>query len=182
MKIDTLEHFFFKELKKGASLYNIHLEQSIEYYIVQLLTHYSKKTFSDEPLALIFKKALDSNKTKRKQCLRQIGDRALYFSGFFKDYFNRKTYGVDYYVSMGKLAYNNLSILSSAQKNTFQKLSLNFEFLVNILQEISLNENLTDFDLLKIYKDWIQTDSKRLETILKNHNFFPESEEEVKIY
>ena len=38
-----------------------------------------------------------------------MGDQSLYISGFFKNYFLNKVYSKDYYMSMGKAAYQFLS-------------------------------------------------------------------------
>ncbi len=56
----------------------------------------------------------------------------------FRDYFNRKTFDVGYYIDMGSLAYGNVSTLMRAKnehKRVYSELSKNFTVMVDVVQK-----------------------------------------------
>jgi len=72
--------------------------------------------------------------------------RSLYISGFFSDSFQRKIIDVDYYVDMGRMAFESLA--KDVEEDTFSKLfrdiSVQFMSLVDVLSLISQKAKMTD--------------------------------------
>jgi len=110
-----------------------------------------------------------------------MGDTSLYVDGYFQDYFNRKTFDIDYYINMGQSAYENLSSLMKKRyadehfASVYHSLSERFNTLVDVVAEISDSpgNNRADDNLLAIYDRWNQTKSERLRRILEEAGIEP---------
>lgn len=189
MRLETensLKGFFFDCLADAQKNQNLELKEVTQVYLLGVLekalsTHKifvsGDEQVVDEPLALLFGKALASEDLFSKlELLRQIGDRSLFVSGFFSDSFIRKIIDLDYYISMGGNAYRMASnIVEDYYQDrlfpeAFSELSEKFTALVDVLGEISERSGLTkDQDLLRLYERWMFTKSKRLFEKLKDH-------------
>jgi len=101
---------YFKELVDVAlSHQGLNTQELTAYYVVQLLASFLQRPLTDEhrdetPLALRLAQALESGGVRQRVTLKEIGDVALFVSGFFSDSLNRKLVDVDYYVSIGGCA------------------------------------------------------------------------------
>ena len=106
--------FFHEMVVEAQERQRLKLTENVEFYIVNLLCGYLRASESDtneDCLALILKKALESSHFEKIALYKKLADTALYFSGFFQEYFNRKSFDIRYYVTMGESAYNELSNL-----------------------------------------------------------------------
>ena len=122
------QEFFHNELKSAQEASKKSLSQDLEFYVVNLLCTFivpEKLVLSDgeynplnTPLAILFQKAVDAPVEERLRILKSVGDTSLYLSGFFQDYFNRKTFSLDYFVSVGVSAYSNVSNITRVSKNS----------------------------------------------------------------
>src|SRR5262245_1683128 len=94
---------YFRELVEVAlSHQRLNTQELTAYYVVQLLASFLQRPLTDEsgddtPLAVRLARALESGGSKQRASLREIGDVALFVSGFFADSLNRKLVDVDYY-------------------------------------------------------------------------------------
>ena len=107
--------------------------------------------------------------------LKEIGDVALFVSGFFSDSLNRKLVDVDYYVSIGGRAYN---VLSRVETDTFSpvfaELGEKFVGFVDVLSEVSERTSCTsNSDLLRLYEKWLKTGSRRSGQLLVERGVVP---------
>lgn len=167
--------YFHEKVVEAQERQQLKLTENVEFYIVNLLCEYVRIAESDdteECLALILKKALESSFIEKVALYKKLADTALYFSGFFQEYFNRKSFDIKYYVTMGESAYSQLSYLLKG-KNTYhatmskiyQEMSSSFSNAVDILLDISEqtthNENARS--ILSIYDAWLNTESTKLE-------------------
>ncbi|HEY4500497.1 MAG TPA: hypothetical protein VJH25_01765, partial [Candidatus Paceibacterota bacterium] len=79
------------------------VNQEAEYYLVMLLVKYMRgeilRRSSKDPLAIKLHNAMLARKIKSVQILKEVGDFALYISGFFADSLNRKVVDIDYYIA-----------------------------------------------------------------------------------
>ena len=135
---------YFKELVDGAlSRQGLAARELTAYYVVQLLASFLQRRFTggqDDtmPLALRLGRALDSAGMRQRDSLKEIGDVALFVSGFFSDSLTRKLVDVDYYVSIGGCAYNTLSrVEDEAFSPVFAELGEKFVGFVDVLAEVS---------------------------------------------
>ena len=106
--------FFHEKVIESQAKQHLKLSENVEFYIVQLLCDHvrtNNTTTSEDCLALILKKALESSYAEKVTLYKKLADDALYFSGFFQEYFNNKSFNIRYYVDMGESAYGELSSL-----------------------------------------------------------------------
>ena len=182
-----LSSFFREEISGAREELNIELSDLTEFYLVNLLCEYSRRdnpvpTPGEEPLALIYKRALEAPLNQRLQILKNLGDLALYVSGFFADFVERSMVDLDYYVSMGGSAYSNLSDLVGAKPRgetfaeVYLQLARKFTELVDLLTQIAERSRGNvegDAELLKLYDRWVRTKSERVHRLLLERGLIP---------
>jgi hypothetical protein len=178
--------FFHTHVKKSIQNQHIEITEISEHYLVQLLVDFAltsrafKLTLNDErPLALIYHHAQFETAPARITTFKELGDFSLFISGFFPDSLNRKVIDIDYYISLGRGAYENLSTIferfhSSDFNSLFHELAEKFTTLTNILSEIS-SESFTRWNdgILRLYERWLKTRSKRDERLLCEQGILP---------
>ena len=170
-----LEGFFREQVTDARNELGIELQEMVEYYLVNLLCDYSNpgdhQSLGDEPLALIYKRALEADAVDRISILKDLGDGALYTAGFFVESIQKSVVDVDYYITMGGHAYSSLGNLVSgyARGNTFseiyKELADAFPSLVHVLNfvsGVSRESKNEDTELLKLYEKWVTTRDPRL--------------------
>jgi hypothetical protein len=191
---------FFKErLAEAQSKSGVKLSENVEFYLVNLLVDYIRvrekpstleenaaqnsenEDFSD-CLALMLKKALESPTPEQVNIYKQMADTALYFSGFFQEYFFSKSFDVGYYVSMGTQAYGTLASLMKNQGKPAKSLvslysDMSKEFLpaVDVLTFVSGKSSYdkNKRSTLEVYDAWLGTASKTLEKELYSRGIIP---------
>jgi hypothetical protein len=182
-----LAEFFRTEVLSARDELGMELDEIIEFYLVRLLCDYSRPEApppnSKEPLALMYKRALEAPIGERVQILKNLGDAALYVSGFFVEFIERSLVDLDYYIAMGGNAYGNLSELIGGQKNgetfgeLYRKLAGKFTELVDLLNEVASKgaktDALSDQDLLRMYDRWTRTGNHRIQRKLAESGLFP---------
>ncbi len=174
---------YFKELVEGAlSHRRLNTQELTAYYVVQLLASFLQRPLTDEggedtPLAVRLARALESGGSKQRTSLKEIGDVALFVSGFFADSLNRKLVDVDYYVSIGGCAYNTLSrVETDTFSPVFAELSEKFVGFVDVLSEVSERTSCaSNADLLRLYEKWLKTGSRRSGQLLVERGVVPNS-------
>ncbi len=181
------EEFFRTQLHLASRSIKFDLDEHVEFYLVKVLCDFidparlNSKTADidvlNTPVALMFKQALESPLTERLKILKGMGDTSLYVSGYFQDYFNRKSFDLNYYIQMGQTAYAHLAEISQerAQQETlaqtYEMLASQFGEFVEILAIVADGSasNTNHNNLLAIYDRWNQTGSERLRLVLKDH-------------
>jgi hypothetical protein len=177
--------FFHEKVQDAQSRQGINLTENVEFYIVNLLCDYVRvdnQRISDDCLALILKKALESPTGEQIFLYKKLADTALYFSGFFQEYFNRKCFDISYYMMMGEGAYGQLSSLmrkrsgsEAAMSEIYGEMANSFETAVDILTDVS--ENTAGFEsersTLSLYDAWLSTTSKKLARDLNKRGINP---------
>lgn len=161
----------------------------VKTYIVDVLKHYlvvenlydqkdqsGKKT--RQTIAEMYLGAKQLSRRERTEQLKKLGDSSLYISGFFSDSFQRKIIDVDYYVDMGRMAFDSLS--SDVDEDTFSKLfkdlSLHFLNLVDVLALISQKAKIMDEEnVLRMMDVYSKTGSSLLGETLAEKGFFNSS-------
>ncbi len=166
------EAFFRDCIRESAFKQQQVIDESVEFYLVSLLASYMRFDNSDhaedilnKPLALMLNEALEATPADQLTLFKKLGDKALYLSGFFKEYFNNKVFSKEYYIEMGKGAYQNLStIFIKLGDDDFHGLYLNlsdgFETSVIILEDVSSNLKgfSNQYDHLEIKCEKVETE------------------------
>lgn len=142
----SLTEFFFERLNQAQRDCHITLVADVQCYIIHLLCSHVRVIDEDpalhDCLALTLQKALESPYGEKVNLYKKLADRALYISGFFQGFFQNKTYGLGYYMSMGQRAYCELSSLvwgkpQSHLSDIYRALSEDFVPSVRVLAAVS---------------------------------------------
>lgn len=172
---------YFKELVDGAlTNQGLATQELTAFYVVHLLTRFVQRPDAGEPdtdlpLALRLAQALETGGMRQRASLRQIGDLALFISGFFSDSLNRKLVDVDYYVSIGGCAYSALSrVETDTFSSVFAELGEKFVGFVDVLSEVSERTSCaSNTDVLRLYEKWMKTGSRHSGQLLVEQGVVP---------
>jgi hypothetical protein len=155
---------FFKQQVEGAmARQRLHASDWTVYYIVRLLASYVSRGADDaEPLGVRLARALAAGGRPERDHLRQIADQALFVAGFFGDSLQRRAVDLDYYITVGGLAYGRLAGNDDdAFAEVFGELAEKFVPVVDVLSDISDRACGSNRDVLRLYERWLHTGSKR---------------------
>lgn len=134
-----------------------HLHEDMESYLVFMLMRYLRDAkMTKNVLALAFLDGLSKTGALRKEALRGVGDQCLLFAGFFPEQARRRCVSMDYFVHIGRNAYDQL-----AGNPLFHALARHFVLLADVLTQIrSLNAQAAVGNLLDLHEIWEQTGSR----------------------
>ncbi|MBI5468429.1 MAG: hypothetical protein HY891_04775 [Deltaproteobacteria bacterium] len=179
-ELKPIEHF--KELVATAiRAQKVKTNELAEHYLSTLLASFVfSENLTAEPLAVTYIKALNAEKMIQLRLMKQLGDIALFTSGFFSDSLKRKILDVDYYILMGTASYGWLALMHGEEKRSdsfntlFSELSGKFTAFVDVLTEVSEKSRLTSSkDVLRVYERWLRTKSKQAERLLRGLGIDP---------
>jgi len=168
-KDSPVETFFQEEVGRAFRERGLLAGALTASYVAQLLARYAAEPLDDTPLAFKMKEALETSGAERRHCLREIGDRSLFVSGFFAESLGRRLVDVDYYIEMGGAAYRALARTERAYAavgetfvGVFHELSERFENVVDALILISHRTSLQPkhTDLVRLVERWQRTGSR----------------------
>lgn len=188
------ELFFKERVQEVLGTINLDLDESLEYYIVNLLCEYIDPAknpgvgASDPkatPLALMLKEALEAHKGDRVKKYKQLGDTSLYYAGYFRDFVASSTVDVGYYVAMGSGAYRSVAdILGSSHgdshfSDVYHGLSTEFGNLVTVISHVAgASKGVSASSskaIVKLYEKWLETQSEDIKKLLLDHGIDPEA-------
>lgn len=182
----SLPEFFRELVREALDHQKVRAPAGVEFYLVNLLKECLKtedlygtpsEGFREEPLALLYSKALQADLSRQVKLFQRIGDFSLYISGFFPASLTRQLVDVSYYIQMGESAYGSLSHLlarHAAFSEIFEDLSKKFISYVDILSEVSEKSTVkTPADLLRLYETWLKTGSRRARQLLSEQGILP---------
>lgn len=162
----SLESFFRTEVDKAFRDEGLAADQLTEHYLVHLLAGYAAQPIEGRPLAIRLLEAIQASPRERRTTLREIGDTALYISGFWGDSLGGKMVDVDYYIELGGTAYGELArgVAGTASEPfgaVFGELASKFARFVEVLMTISHRTARArkDRDLVRLYERWLRTKS-----------------------
>ncbi len=181
--------FFNERVTSALANQRVDATDDARFYLVSLLNdrldaHHARtghdKDLEDTPLALVLARALQATLSEQVALLKALGDRALYVSGFFSDSLARKVVDVDYYVSMGEMAYGRLAgVMKGGRRPStygelYDELASRFPAFVEVLNEVSEGLSLTsNSGLLRLYERWLRTGSRRVADQLSKEGIVP---------
>ncbi|MBM7117697.1 hypothetical protein [Archangium primigenium] len=183
----SLKEFFKSLLEETIRRRQVSVGQTTEFYLVNLLAEFasSDKLFSkgddgraeQEPLAVLYHRALQQQRDERIRTLRRLGDVSLYQAGFFSDALRERPVGPDYYIQMGGAAYGQIAELApgAGVASVYRELSARFRALVEVLAEIAARGLVRNgpAGALKVYERWTRTGDDTLQRILVDAGLVP---------
>lgn len=165
----SLQSFFKERIESAVEKHSIDYDEDALWYLTQLLCNYSRtNAFLDNngtgatltPLTEYYRQAVESGSAyERRQLLQRLGDVAMVVSGLFSGALKRKAVGVDYYMSMGEIAYSALadetthSSRERALQGIFEALANGFSDYVVAISEVPVKPD-EPRDIMSLIDDW----------------------------
>jgi hypothetical protein len=179
---ENLFDFFHEHVDAAATAAGSEMSEDGVYYLSKLLVERGRIGDQTQPETLVglAMKARDEGGLRAVGTWRELGDQALYVSGFFRSSLSRRTVSVDYYLSMGATAYGQLSTLLRAPgprgglDAVYAELADSFEVCSEVLQDVrDAVRAHTHSDILRLYEEWVTTGSPRAAERLKELGVVP---------
>lgn len=128
----------------------------LELYLAGLLERYLVNAdIANRVLAIAYLEALQHRARERAALLQAVGDECLLFAGFYPSQAEKKGVTTDYFVKLGRTAYQ---VVSHKTNDLCAMLSSQFVLLADILQTIRREPDLLP---LEAYERWQKTGSQR---------------------
>ena len=117
---------------------HLSLSENTESYLVFLLMRFSMTAdWLESVIALDYLESMHHHEPSQIELMREVGDKSLLFSGLFPDLARRRRVSLDYYINMGRSAYQTVSELQTPdQALLYVQLSNQFINMQTILQSI----------------------------------------------
>lgn len=185
-----LRGFFHEAVASAARNQNVGAADHTIDYVADLLTDYSRSDrlfdYGEEgmnipPLATLYLHAVEApSRHERHALLRRLGDLALFLSGLFSGFLQRRLVDVDYCVNMGRGAYGVLGtsagdpLRAPDLHHTFSELAAQFRDFVEVIAEVGEDAwSGHSRDLLGVYEEWLRTGSPQLARRLRRAGITP---------
>jgi hypothetical protein len=167
---DSVDSFFREAVVEALDHQEVEATEHAEYYLVSLLSEFSRTSITDEPLGMKLVQGTQGTPEQRFRTLKQVGDTSLYVTGFFCESLERKLVDATYYIGLGEAAYTELACqLSgpSAFQQVYGELADKFPQFVEVLQLVRSRVSCAGKDVGQLYEEWLRTRSSRVEDRLR---------------
>ena len=161
---ENLFDFFHEAVGSAVSSFGPSVSDDGVYYLSNLLVERGRAVEETEPKTLVDLQiqAQERGGAAAVQAWRELGDRALYVSGFFRASLSRKNVSTDYYASMGATAYDQLACLmrwtgsGGGFETIYEELAHRFELCSAILQRVRERvRGHSNQSVLELYERWM---------------------------
>ena len=161
---ENLFDFFHDAVENAIDSSGTMVSEDGVYYLSNLLVERGRSSEVPQPQTLVELRiqAQQQGGVAAVQSWRELGDRALYTSGFFRPSLQRKNVSLDYYLSMGAAAYDQLATVmrwtgsGGGFENIYEELAHQFDACSTILQRVRDQVRAhSHADILKLYEQWI---------------------------
>lgn len=176
----NLTEFFRDLLRTAMRNQSVASSEDTEYYLVKLLESYAKpgSGWLDRPLALEFLESFHEPQLLRVGKLKKVADTTLFVSGIFMESLHRQVVATDYYMALGRSAYEQLATLTELGPgpggDSFAELANRFPDFVRVLSELSFEQLFNgDATTVRRYTRWLYTRSERDAQWLVRHGIIP---------
>jgi len=186
---ENLFDFFHEQIDVAVHTRGAEVSEEGVFYLANLLVERGRirEEETEETLAELHISARTSAPSQAITAWRELGDSALYTTGFFRGSLRRKAVGLDYYLEMGATAYHRLAALlrsprgpsdgaahHKAMDAIFEELSVEFGSCSEVLREVRSNiraetDAATSTAILELYEEWLESGNpavaRRLRTL-----------------
>lgn len=163
-------------VKDAESSSNLRLNNELESYLVFLLGYYNHRPdIANSVLAKEFLTGMSEGYSRKRECLREVGDKCLLFAGFFPEQAEKKHVKIKYFIELGQSAYIQVASLSkAASASLYNALSYDFISLMEVLQTIrGFSDPTNDLTPLQALELWTDVKSQYALKILRKHIAYP---------
>ena len=139
------------------------LDHDLESYLVFLLMRYTNQPeMAGEVLALEYLRSMLAAGARRREGLRDVGDKCLLYSGLFPRRAQRRRVRISYFVDLGRGAYHQLAEhVGEGAAITYRRLATGFVSLMEVLQQMrELGDPQARLTPLDAYELWSDTASE----------------------
>lgn len=146
---DKLTKIFSQLVHDSIEQQNMMLSPYAEMYITDILTDLSSTTHKIATKSIfindLLRKGLNTDGSSRVQYLKLTGNIALFVSGLFPDSLDSKKifFTLGDFIDIGRTAYNNINM------DLFDELAFKFPEIVEVLNIVSIEINLTNKNILR---------------------------------
>ncbi len=143
-------------IKEALVKRNCSLSEDLESYLVFLLIRFTKDAnLAKSVFALEYLKTQSLSGSIKQEQLRDVGDKCLLFGGFYPKQAHKRLVSLEYFVNLGRGAYNQLADRTYCSSNIppekttdlYYQLAQNFVNLLDVLHQIKNLDN-TNNELL----------------------------------
>jgi len=156
-------------IQEAVGMANTPLSEELESYLVFLLMRFTGEShLGSTVMALDFLRSLGKYNRERAEGLRDVGDKCLLFAGLFPELAKKRRVCIDYYVRLGRSAYDTLS--AHEQKSLaelFAKLSTHFVPMMDVLHWIRSIGTSAQMDTIAAEELWRSTNSQYARHVLQ---------------
>jgi hypothetical protein len=162
--LKSTREYFAEVIHEALEKRRLSSPPKVTEYLVDLL---DTRVLSDnvnekQTLAETLLRAIQADRAVRHEMLKNLGDTSLYISGVFGDSLRRKVIDIDYYASIGGVAYQYLAseMTEKSKVEVFKEFSERFMDYVDVLAFVGQMSGLqSNTDLLRLYERYIATGS-----------------------
>lgn len=164
----NLFDYFHERVETAKQELAVDLSGETSLYLASMLTERARTDRPgppEETLAELHAAAAHAPPAKQVRAYRELGDRALYLVGYFKESVARKSVGVSYYSDMGSAAYRRVDDVikqwfADAFGPVFRELSDSFSNCVELLGHIRSYQDEQPDVLSRLFEEWQRTGSE----------------------
>ena len=179
----SLSPFFRALLDEALAEAHVDVAELTELYLANLLVEFTaadhlfaRDAGGEEPLAVLYCRAMQEEGATRIRTLRRMGDVSLYKAGFFAGALHRSAVGPDYYIDMGGAAYGQVADLARGGfGEVYRELGRKFRALAAVLEGIAARglARGSPSGMLKVYQAWTERGGDALEGVLADVGLLP---------
>jgi len=165
----SVREFFGERVARALRDLRLETGPATEGYLVGLLSGYAVSEQIQvlaHPLVALLQRAMEARGADRQLRLRELGDAALFLSGFFPDSFERRGLDATYAATMGGRAYllAGSQDRDDARRQVLSELARRFVEFVRVIDEVREQTALSsDGAVLQLYERWLRSGSPAVE-------------------
>ena len=187
---ERLECLLKEKLEEVLRNNRIDTTETAQFYVWNLLLNPNVAEVDRKrailPLATTFSQA-QSRGIGSQQSVKDfklVGDTCLLVAGFWWNSLSRSLVDIDYFISLGRSAYDNVGRTDSELSEVLGELSGCFGEITNVLIEmsISLKTAKTSYsEIFRMYEVWTRTHNNELAKILVEYGIIPSAPGSIRI-
>lgn len=169
----NLFDFFHERVEQAVAHQRAPVSENTVYYLSNLLAEQARIEEPEAPesagltLVELHHRAAHAPPGEAVTLWRRVGDSSLVATGFFRENLERRRISRAYYERMGSAAYNALGRMLSAGKGgfseIFSELAARYHACSEVIAEVRDEaRERSDADILRLYEEWVATDSPRV--------------------
>jgi hypothetical protein len=171
---ENLFDYFRLRVEEARAADRADVSDEASLYLVQLLTDRARTDRAApeaDTLAELHALAAHARPAEQARTYRELGDRALYGLGYFREHLEGRVVSLDYYERMGRAAYDRVDHVlkhwfADAFGPVFHELAGRFRTCVEVLSSVRRAHDGED-DLERLYREWLATGSEEAAAALR---------------